>query len=131
MSKVSGACTGMVGCRPEAGCQALKRNPATLTPDETSVIGKRRPLQVARLDLQALDRGIDIAHGAADRALLAHDVPGLERLPEFELDAALGDRAEEGEAEFLLRREPGRIEGVAGMGEVGQHLAEIPRHHLR
>ena len=28
--------------------------------------------------LQALDRGIDVAHGTADRAFLAHDVPGLE-----------------------------------------------------
>ena len=32
MSKVNGASTGSRGCRPEAGCQALKRTPATETP---------------------------------------------------------------------------------------------------
>ena len=32
MSKVNGACAGTVGCRPEAGCHALKRTPATYSP---------------------------------------------------------------------------------------------------
>ena len=37
----------MVGCRPEAGCQALKRTPATASPERPVwVIGIRRPLQV-------------------------------------------------------------------------------------
>ena len=46
-SNVSGACTGMVGCRPDTGCHALKRTPATASPDRpVAVIGIRRPLQV-------------------------------------------------------------------------------------
>ena len=37
----------MVGCSPEAGCQALKRTPATASPERpVGVIGIRRPLQV-------------------------------------------------------------------------------------
>ncbi len=46
MSKVSGEWTGIVGCRPEAGCHALKRRPATASPERpVSVSGSRRPLQ--------------------------------------------------------------------------------------
>ena len=49
MSKVRGACTGMVGCRPDAGCHALKRTAATASPDvPVAVIGRRLPLQVIR-----------------------------------------------------------------------------------
>src|SRR3954451_11760250 len=104
MSKVKGACTGMVGCRPEAGCHALKRTPATASPERpVPVLGRRpavhvttwrgpseaagaraprggaAPDEAAAPPLRALDRGIDVAHGAAARALLAEHVPGLER----------------------------------------------------
>ena len=41
-----------------------------------------------RAHLQPLGRAVDIAHRAADRAGLAQHVPGLERMADFELDAA-------------------------------------------
>ena len=59
------------------------------------------------LDLQALHRGVDVAHGAAGRALLAHHVPGLERLAQLQLDAARCELAIARKAEFEMRREPG------------------------
>jgi hypothetical protein len=46
MSKVSGALTGMLGCSDSGSIQALRRTPATNSPErpvETS--GTRRPLQ--------------------------------------------------------------------------------------
>ena len=91
----------MVGCMPDAGCQALKRTPATALADHAGrVIGTLRPLQAMTwrpgdkavgLDLQPLDGGIDIAHRAAGRALFAEHMPRLERLAHFELDAAALD----------------------------------------
>ncbi len=47
MSKVKGACGAMVGCRLEAGFQALKRTPATASPARpVGCIGNLRPLQL-------------------------------------------------------------------------------------
>src|SRR6185369_5325353 len=46
------------------------------------------------LDLQPLHRRVDIAHSAARRALFAEHMPGLQRLPQFERDAAMMDAAE-------------------------------------
>ena len=39
------------------------------------------------MHLQSLDRRIHVAHRAAGRALLAHDMPGLERLAQFHFRA--------------------------------------------
>src|ERR1700730_8662915 len=64
------------------------------------------------LYLQTLQRGIDIAHGSARSPLLAHHMPGLERLPHFEIDAAMLDGAVKGETEFKLRFEPSGIERI-------------------
>src|SRR3984893_5768217 len=75
--------------------------------------------QAGCLDLQTLHRGIDIAHGSARSTLLAHHMPGLERLPHFELDAAMLDGAVKGETEFKLRREPGGIERITRPPEIG------------
>src|SRR6202023_1535033 len=52
------------------------------------------------LDLHALKRGVDIACGSADSAFLAHDVPGLERLTQLDLDAARSEVTVLREAEF-------------------------------
>ena len=126
ISKVSGACTSMVGCSADGSFHALKRTPATYSP-ERPVERERQPPPVAGddvagwieafdLDLQPLDRGIDKARGAAGSAFLAEHMPRLQRVPEFELDAAVVDRAVERKAEFALRLEPDRIERIAGHG---------------
>ena len=47
MSNVSGAWTPTVGCKPDARLHALKRTPATNSPERPmEVSGMRRPLQV-------------------------------------------------------------------------------------
>ncbi len=83
------------------------------------------------LDLQALDRGIDIAHRAAAARLLAQHVPGLQRVAQLELEAALRDLADPREAELEMRREPIRREAVAGLAEIGEHVAEILPDEMR
>ena len=85
----------------------------------------RSGLSPSSLHLQPLDRGIDEAHGAADRALLAHHVPRLERLAQFQLDAVVLDLAAEREAEFELRLEPFGAEVEAVLLEVVEHVEEI------
>ena len=57
--------------------------------DPSPVAGERVAIgrEAGDLHLQALHRGIDVAHRAARRALLAHDVPGLERLAQLDLGA--------------------------------------------
>ena len=141
MSKVSGACTSMVGCSADGSFHALKRTPATYSPDRpVGSSGMRRPLQATTwraglkpvdLDLQPLDRGIDEARGAAGAALLAEHVPGLQRVAQLELDAAVGDRAVEREAEFALRVEPHRIERIAGAAQIAEHAEEILPDEMR
>src|SRR5579864_1896696 len=77
------------------------------------------------LDLQPLDRRIDEAYRGAGIALLAQHVPGLDRLAQFERDAAVMHGAAHRETKLPLRLEPGRIEGVAGGFEIVQDFAEI------
>ena len=129
MSKVSGAWTGITGCSAAAGCHALKRTAGDRDARRSPVgcSGTRRPVagdDVAvgvgggELDLQPLDRAVGVAHGAADGAGLAEDVPGLERLAELEVDAVDLDLAAEREAELGLRLEPvgAHVEAVLARG---------------
>ena len=58
------------------------------------------------LDLKPFDRAVDVANRAAGRAFLAHHVPGLQRLPDFHIHAALLHAAIEREAELPLGLEP-------------------------
>ena len=83
------------------------------------------------LDLQAFDRGVDVADRAADRARLAHHMPRLQRLPHLELDAARFDRAVEGKAELALRLEPDRIERIARPPKVGENAEKILPDEMR
>ena len=98
------------GAAPDASFQALKRTPATNSPERPVDVSGSAPAvagddvaavgQTFDLDLQPLDRGIDEAHRAAGRAFLAQHVPGLERLAQLEPHAAVLDRAVEREAEL-------------------------------
>src|SRR6478672_9245840 len=84
-----------------------------------------------RLDLQPLYRRIDIAHGAAGRALFAEHMPGLQRLPQFERDAAMMDAAESRKTKLELGRIPFRREFVAGLPELIEHAEEIFPEEMR
>src|ERR1700675_3422778 len=77
------------------------RHPPAVAGDDVAAFDKS-----GGLDLQPLHRGIDIAHGAAGRILLAQNMPGFEGLAHFERDAAMMDPAESGEAKFKLSRVP-------------------------
>ena len=88
----------MVGCSAFGGCQALNRTPATYSPTvSVGLSGTATPLQARTYRsgdparhpcLHPLGRGIDIARGAAGRRILAQHVPGLQRVPQFQLHAA-------------------------------------------
>ncbi len=52
-------------------------------------------------------------------------MPGLERLPQFEVYPTVADRAEEREAELALSMKPFRIERIASGGEVIEHAEKV------
>src|SRR5271170_2273718 len=81
--------------------------------------------QALRLDLEAFDGRIDIARGAACGRLLAQHVPGLQRGANFDIDAAALDAAVQRKAEFALRLEPDRIDGVSRAREIGEHPKKV------
>src|SRR6478735_5458035 len=85
----------------------------------------------AHLHLQALQRGIDEARGAAGRVLLAEHMPGLQRIAQLHLDIARSEIAEARKAEFEMRREPCRIHGVAGGTQLLQHIVEVFPDEMR
>ena len=104
----SGVCTPIVGCRQLGGCQAhcvphagdelavgtrrMQRDAVTVTGDDVPRIG-----QPAHLDLQSLERRIDVARRATGTGFFSQHVPRLDRLPQFEMHAALHDFTGAGE----------------------------------
>ncbi len=80
------------------------------------------------LDLEPLDRRVDVARGAVERHLFAQDVPRLDGRAQLEGHAVELDRAEAGEAELEERGQPGPLEAEAVPGEVGHHLADVGGH---
>ena len=87
--------------------------------------------QPAHLDLQPLDRRVDIAHRAARRTLFAHDVPGFERAAQFDVHIARREFAEFREAEFKMRREPFQLHRVAEGMQFVDHVAQVVPHEMR
>src|SRR5208282_1712517 len=87
--------------------------------------GKAVAGETARLDLQAFDRAVHVAHRAAAAGFLAEDMPGFERGAEFELDVALFQVPNPRETEFKMRREPVGLEWITGFAQVADDIAEI------
>ena len=102
-----------------------QRHAAAIAGDQMAV-----RVQSVDLDLQPLDRGIDEAHGGALRAILAEHIPGLERVPQLQPHAPIGDRAVGGKTKLALRFEPSRVEAVARAPEVIERLAKILPHEM-
>ena len=94
-----------------------------------AVAGRRIAIgrEPAHLDLDALERGVDIAHRAARGAFLAHHMPGLERLPQLERADSERLIAELRKAKFEMRREPIEAQGKARAGLLLDHVGEILR----
>ena len=77
------------------------------------------------LDLQPLDRGIDEARSDPGGRILAEDMPGLQRVPQFEGDAAMGDGAIKRKTKLALRVKPLRIERIACAAEIVQDTEKV------
>src|SRR5260370_10403983 len=84
-----------------------------------------RGVEALQFDLQALDRGIHEAGGAAARRLFAQDIPGFERLAQLQPDAAVGDLAVNRKTELALGVEPFRVEAIAFAADFLEHVEEI------
>src|SRR5260370_23615867 len=95
-------CGRRLPCPVAHRADELAHLPGGLQRHRTAVAGDQIPIrrEARHFDLQPLHRGIHIAHCAARRTLLAHDVPWLESLPQFELHAARGERSEEHTSEL-------------------------------
>ena len=86
-----------------------------------AVAGDREILlhQAAHAHLHTFERGIHVARCAARVLLFAQHVPGLDGLPQLHFDAFVADASVDREAEFDVRREPRRVERIAGAPQVG------------
>src|SRR5258706_5343719 len=102
------------------------RHHAAIARDRVALVVEAR-----RLDLEALDGGIDVARGPGPRDLLAQDVPGLNRLAQLDLDAFVGNGAVAREAELEERREPLEAERMPGAVQVLDHVAKVERDEVR
>ena len=63
--------------------------------------------------------------------LLAQDVPRLDRLPQFQMNAALLDAAHAREAELEVRREPRFLQGKPGLAHFVKHVLEVLLDEVR
>src|SRR5450755_1669636 len=98
-----------------------------------TVAGERKTIrwQAREAHLQALDRGIDVAHGAAGRGLLAHDMPRLERLAQLQGDSHHRDVATFGKAKFKVWCKPCGVERITSRPLLAEHVAEILLDEIR
>src|SRR4029079_10764533 len=87
--------------------------------------------QARGFDLETLYGRVDVAHGAAGRALLAHHVPGLERVAQLHFDAAGGELSVLGKTELEMRREPLVLKRVSGRVLFGDDVGEILLDEIR
>ena len=78
-----------------------------------------------RAQLQTLHGCIDKPHRAADGAFFAQHMPGLQRLPDFELHAAMLDNSKHRKPELELRFEPRHVEFISGALQIGERAAKI------
>ena len=136
MSKVSGACDadrrvqrrgrvpGLVAHAGHVladGAGGLQRQRAAVAGDHVAAV-----VEAGHAHLDALQRRVHIAHGAAGRAFLAHHMPGLERVAQRQLDAARLHLADQREAELEVRREPGHVERRSRPAHVGDARRRSP-----
>ena len=108
------------------GAGGLQRQRLAVAGDHVAAV-----VVAAHVHLEPLERRIDVAHGAAGGAFLAHDVPGFERVAQRELYAARAHLPDEREAELEVRREPRHVERVAELGELAEHVLEVHAHEGR
>src|SRR5215469_11506264 len=82
------------------------------------------------LRLQPLNRGVDEARGYASGRIFAQHVPRLERVSQFQPDAAAGDGTIKRKTKLALGMKPIRIEVVAGAAEIFQNPEKVPPNEV-
>ena len=127
--------------RANGGVQGRGRVPGLVAHTGHKFTGRARALQRQRLavdgdhmaafvharhaHLDALQRRVHIAHGAARRAFFAHHMPGLQRVAQGQLHAHRFHRADHGEAELELRRKPGGVKCITCSVHLGHHVVHV------
>ncbi len=93
----------------------MQRHAVAVDREQEAVAG-----EAAGLDLQALERAVDVAHGAAGAGFLAQHVPRLERGAQLDVDVAHREIADAREAELEVRVEPRGVERLARHAQVAR-----------
>ena len=111
----------------------LHRDPGRRHRQRPTVAGNHVTLGLEAVGqhLQPLHRGIHEPHRARPRRLLAHHVPGLQRMAQLKGDVAILHSAVDREAERPLRLVPLQVEGIAGARQVADHLGKVAPDEMR
>ena len=104
----------------------VQRHAAAVAGDDVAAVGHSRDF-----DLQPLDRTVDVPHRGSDGAFLAQHVPGLQRGPQFQMQAPVGDLADLRETEFPVGQVPGGFQRESGVARLADHIAKILPHEMR
>src|SRR5437762_11071499 len=83
------------------------------------------------LDLQAFDRGVDVARGAGARNLLAEDMPGLDRLAQLDRHTVIVDATETRKAELDEGIEPFEREPIPESVQLADDVAQVGGDEMR
>src|SRR5882724_646018 len=86
--------------------------------------------QTAKLHLDALDRRINITRSAARGRLFSQNVPGFERLAQFQINVPGFQIAELRESKFEMRQEPLRFHGITVCSKIFQHVLKIAPNEM-
>ncbi len=81
--------------------------------------------------LQTLERGIDVAGGAAGRVFLPHDVPRFECLTQFDFDPAMSDAAIDRKAKLEVGQEPRLLKSKSSLAHVAHDVTKILPDKIR
>src|SRR5271156_1420195 len=83
------------------------------------------------LHLQTLDGGIHTPGGATAGSFFAEHVPGLERVAQFQVDAAGGHGTDGWKAELEVGSKPVAAKGVTGPIQIVDHILPVRLHEVR
>jgi len=102
------------------GAGRMQRQRAPTDGDDVTL-----PCCAAQQYLQALDRRVDVAGGAAGAGLLAEHRPRLQRRAQLQLQAAVLHDPAHREAELAMRGEPAVVDRQAAVAQFAAHVGEI------
>ena len=89
------------------------------------------PVGADDAELDALDRGVDVAGGTGRGGFLAEGVPRLDRPTQLDLHAVENCGADARETEFGERIKPAGLEGDAVRAQIGRHVGDVLDQEVR